>query len=177
MNAYDSIKPKTLVLATANSSGQVSARNITISSYGEQGFVFFTHSNSRKGTDLQSNSNAALCAYWHPLRQQVSIEGSAHTIDQEAANACWNTRARDSQLTSWASEQSQPLQDRQCLLDKFEQAKNDYHDKSVPRPPQWVGYCLVPDRIEFWRAEWRRPNLRTCYQKRDGSWHKTLLYP
>ncbi len=175
--AYDSAKPKVLVLATASASGRVSARNMTISSYGEDGFAFLSNVNSRKGIDLQSNSSAALCAYWHPLRQQVSIEGGVHMVDDESADGYWNARARDSQFLSWASEQSQPLEDRQYLLEKFEQAKDDYHDRSVPRPPHWVGYCLVPDRIEFWRAEWHHPNVRTCYQKDAGGWRKTLLYP
>jgi pyridoxamine 5'-phosphate oxidase len=177
LTAYDSIKPRTMVLATAKPSGQVSARNMTISSYDEHGFVFFSNATSRKGSDLQINANAALCAYWHPLKQQVSISGIVHVVDDEFADAHWNNRTRDSQLSAWASEQSQPLQDRQSLLNDFEQAKIKYRDRSVPRPPFWVGYCLVPDRIEFWRAEWRRPNVRTCYQKHEGGWRKTLLYP
>ena len=97
LTVYDSIKPRTMVLATANPSGRISARNMTISSYGKHGFVFFSNASSRKGLDLQGNANAALCAYWHPLKQQVSIEGIVHAVDDETADAHWTNRTREYQ--------------------------------------------------------------------------------
>ena len=177
VSQHDSLKIKTLILSSADESGRVSSRSMTISGFDEEGFVFFTNKHSRKASDFQKNPQAALCAYWNPIKQQVSIEGHVKRVDDETADRFWQKRERDSQLSSWASQQSQPLNDRQKLLNTFEEMKSNFRDAPVPRPTHWIGYRLVPLRFDFWRADWHRPGVRTQFEKVGDQWMKTLLYP
>jgi pyridoxamine 5'-phosphate oxidase len=170
-------EPTAMMLATANADGRPSVRTMLLKRYDEQGFVFFTNSHSRKGRDLEENPRASLCFFWEPLVQQVRIEGPVEPITAEESNSYWATRTRDSQLGAWASQQSDPLEDRKIL----EHEVSKYHDKfvnqPVPRPPHWFGYRVIPERIEFWKSGWHRLHERVLYEKTPEGWRKTLLNP
>jgi pyridoxamine 5'-phosphate oxidase len=170
-------EPTAMMLATADADGRPSVRTMLLKRYDEQGFVFFTNSHSRKGRDLDENPQASLCFFWQALVEQVRIEGPVEHISTEESNNYWATRTRDSQLGAWASQQSDPLEDRKML----EHEVSKYHDKfvnqPVPRPPHWFGYRVIPERIEFWKSGWHRMHERVLYEKTPAGWRKTLLYP
>ena len=170
-------EPTAMTLATADSSGQPSARTVLLKSFDERGFVFFTNIKSRKGQQLAGNRRAALCFFWHPLMQQVTIEGTVMLISDEEAETYWQTRPRDSQLSAWASKQSEPLDNPDTMVARVAQFNERYKDQLVPRPPHWSGYRVVPQRIEFWKAGWHRLHDRICYYKSGESWDVALLYP
>lgn len=175
--ATDLREPTAMMLATADADGRPSVRTMLLKRFDEQGFVFFTNSHSRKGRDLDENPQASLCFFWQALVQQVRIEGPVEHISTEESNSYWATRTRDSQLGAWASQQSDPLEDRKML----EHEVSKYHDKfvnqPVPRPPHWFGYRVIPERIEFWKSGWHRMHERVLYEKTPAGWRKTLLYP
>jgi pyridoxamine 5'-phosphate oxidase len=175
--ATDLREPTAMTLATADADGRPSVRTMLLKRFDEQGFVFFTNSHSRKGRELDENPHAALCFFWQPMMQQVRIEGRVVPIGAEESDSYWETRTRDSQLGAWASQQSDPLEDRKLLEHEVSEYHAQFLNQPVPRPPHWFGYRVVPERIEFWKSGWHRLHERVLYEKTTDGWCKTLLFP
>jgi pyridoxamine 5'-phosphate oxidase len=169
--------PDAMTLATADAAGRPSARVVLLKGHGPEGFVFYTNEQSAKGKQLAGNPNAALVLHWKSLRRQVRIEGSVERVTDAEADAYFASRARDSQLGAWASEQSRPLDRRETFEQQFEKVKQRYQGKDVPRPPHWGGYRVIPDRIEFWIDRPHRLHERRLFVRDDGGWSEGLLYP
>ncbi|MDN5849468.1 MAG: pyridoxamine 5'-phosphate oxidase [Nitrococcus sp.] len=170
-------EPAAMTLATADRHGRSSARTVLLKEVSDAGFVFYTNAHSRKGRQLNENPRAALCLFWQPLMQQVLIEGEVGMVDPREADIYWATRARPSQLGAWASQQSEPLENRQCLNDRVEQLEARYADQPVPRPAHWTGYRLAPDLIEFWCARPGRLHDRYRYWLESGIWQCGWIQP
>jgi pyridoxamine 5'-phosphate oxidase len=169
--------PEAMVLATADASGQPSARMVLLKGHGPGGFVFYTNEQSAKGEQLAENPKAALLFHWKSLRRQVRIDGPVERVPEENADAYFATRARDSQLGAWASDQSQPLDSRETFEQRFEQVKRRFEGQDVPRPPYWRGYRVVPERIEFWIDRPYRLHERRLFTREGDGWTEGLLYP
>lgn len=172
-------EPTAMTLATADADGRPSARMVLLKGYDERGFVFYTNLESRKALDLAANANAALCFHWQPLEVQVRVEGSVHPVSAAEADAYFASRPRGSQIGAWASRQSQPLASRSELEDRIREFEARYEGATVPRPPFWSGYRLVPTRIEFWFGKANRLHERDVYTRStDGEdWRCVRLYP
>ncbi len=170
-------EPVAMTLATASSNRQPSTRTVLLKGVSNQGFVFFTNTNSRKGRQLADNPRAALCFFFDSLDRQVNVEGRVHRVSDKEADAYWNTRPRQSQLGAWASQQSSPLKNRAALLKRAAQFAKKYKGKNVPRPPYWTGFCVLPNRIEFWKRGAYRLHHRLAYEKKGGRWTVALLNP
>jgi pyridoxamine 5'-phosphate oxidase len=170
-------EPTAMTLATADAEGRPSVRTMLLKGVDERGFVFFTNSLSRKGRELQANPRVSLCFFWQPLMKQVRIDGRIEVVDDAEADKYWRTRPRDSQLGAWASQQSEPLADREILERRVAEYHDKFVDQQVPRPQHWPGYRVVPERIEFWKSGWHRLHERVCYDKTDEGWTRFLLNP
>ena len=109
--------------------------------------------------------------------RQVRVEGSVVPISEEESNTYWESRPRDTQLGAWASQQSRPLDMKETLERRMAEVHARFIDDTVPRPPHWTGYRVVPVRIEFWKTGWHRLHERVLYEKRENDWCKSLLYP
>lgn len=164
-------------LATVGTDGRPSSRVVLLKDAGEEGFVFYTNLESRKSRELRHNPQASLCFWWPVLEEQVRIEGHVEPVDDAKADAYWKTRPRGSQIGAWASRQSEPLLSHGNLAVEFERLQLEYKGKSIPRPPFWSGFRLVPDRIEFWTGREDRLHLRELYTPTPTGWQKTLLSP
>jgi len=169
--------PEAMALATADSGGNPSVRMVLLKGHGPEGFTFYTNVGSRKGGELAANPNAALLFHWKTLRRQVRIEGSVEAVATEEADAYYATRARDSQLGAWASDQSRPLDRRETLEARFAEVTRRYDGQPVPRPPHWVGFRVKPRQMEFWKDGAHRLHERQTFVREDGSWSEGLLYP
>ena len=169
--------PEAMALATADGDGQSSVRMVLLKGHGPDGFVFYTNEQSRKGEQLAHNPRAALLFHWKTLRRQVRIEGAVDRVADAEADAYYASRARDSQLGAWASDQSRPLDSRATFEQRFDQVKRQFEGKDVPRPPHWRGYRVVPDRIEFWSDRPHRLHERRLFTLGDAGWSEGLLYP
>jgi pyridoxamine 5'-phosphate oxidase len=166
-----------MTLATIDARGRPAARLVLLKGVDARGFVFFTNRESRKGRDLARSPFAALCIHWPASQQQVRVEGRVELASDAESDDYFQTRPRESQLGAWASRQSEPLASREELLARVAEVAARFPG-AVPRPPQWGGYRLVPDRIEIWFAGPARLHDRFEYQRaEDGSWTMTRLNP
>ena len=166
-----------MALATADATGQPAVRMVLLKGYGPEGFVFYTNEESAKGEQLAQNPRAALLFHWKSLRRQVRVQGDVERVSSADADAYFASRARDSQLGAWASEQSRALDSRQTFEDRFDEAKRRFEGQDVPRPPYWGGYRVIPDRIEFWTDRAHRLHERRQFVRDGAAWREGLLYP
>ena len=170
--------PVAMALATADAEGRPSVRMVLMKGHDERGFVFYTNQGSRKGAELAANAQAALLFHWKSLRRQVRIEGAVEPVSAAEADAYFATRARDSQLGAWASDQSRPLDARATFEAAYRDVQRRFEGGAVPRPPHWSGYRVAPERIEFWSDRAHRLHERRLFTRSaDGGWTEGLLYP
>ena len=169
--------PEAMALATSDPSGQPSVRMVLLKGHGPAGFVFYTNEQSAKGGQLAANPRAALLSYWKSLRRQVRIEGRVERVSDTDADVYFATRARDSQLGAWASDQSRPLDSHETFERRFADMQQQFDGQDVPRPPHWSGYCVVPERIEFWTDRPHRLHERRLFTREGEGWTEGLLYP
>jgi pyridoxamine 5'-phosphate oxidase len=169
--------PTAMALATADAEGRPSVRMVLLKGHDERGFVFYTNLGSRKGEDLAANPYAALLFHWKSLRRQVRVEGPVGSVTDEEADAYFATRARDSQLGAWASDQSRPLDRRDTFEARYQEMRNRFEGRDVPRPPYWSGWRVVPERIEFWTDRAHRLHERRLFTRGADGWEEGLLYP
>ncbi len=166
-----------MALATVNANGQAAVRMVLLKGHSPGGFIFYTNQESRKADDLRAVAKAALLFHWKSLRRQIRIEGAVSSVDDATADAYFASRSRDSQLGAWASEQSRPLPDRATFEARYAQMAARFDGGDVPRPPHWSGYCVAPDRIEFWEDGAHRLHHRRVFTRAGDGWNEGLLYP
>ena len=164
-------------LATVGPDGMPSLRMVLLKGVDEYGFVFYTNYESRKGQQLMAHRKAALTFHWKSLRRSVRIEGDVDLTTAAEADAYFASRPRSSQIGAWASDQSRPLENRYALETRIARFAAKYAIGSVPRPPHWSGFRVVPRRIEFWEDRPFRLHDRAVYERQGGGWTVTKLYP
>lgn len=170
--------PHAAALATTTKAGQPSARMVLLKGYDARGFVFYTNYRSRKGRELARNARASLLFYWGKLERQVRIDGRVVKVTARESNAYFATRPRGSQLSAWASPQSEVLVGRAALERDVAGLALKYRGQEVPRPPHWGGYRLAPEAIEFWQGRADRLHDRLLYRRaRNGRWSLERLAP
>jgi len=169
---------ETMILVTATSDGMPSARAVLLKGADANGFVFYTNTDSRKAEELASNPRVALCFHWKSLGRQIRIEGTAGPASNEEADAYFATRVRDSQIGAWASAQSRPLESRAVLEARFAEFRDKYAGQErVPRPANWSGYRVRPERFEFWQERPFRLHDRVVFMREGEVWRKGGLFP
>ena len=171
--------PNALALGTANKEGIPSVRMVLLKGHSEKGFVFYTNLNSQKGNEIKENPNASMCLHWKSLLRQIRIVGTLQQVDDQIADNYYNSRAYESRIGAWASNQSSILKSRDELLEKIKKFTKKYSNKdNVPRPVYWTGWNLKPSSIEFWLDGDNRIHERLKYSlDKNGSWTKSLLSP
>ncbi len=170
--------PTAMTLATANSEGRPSARMVLLKDADERGFVFYTNTESQKGIELDANPVAALVFHWKTLRRQVRVAGGVERVTDAEADAYFATRARGSQIGAWASDQSRPLDGRFELEKRVARFAASFGAGTVPRPPHWTGYRIVPFEVEFWQDKPFRLHERViCRRNGDSGWDHCRIFP
>ncbi len=164
-------------IATVDADGQPSVRMVLLKDVDVRGFVFYTNYESQKGSEILDNPKVALCFHWKSLRRSVRVNGIAEKVSDEEADAYFQSRARDSRIGAWASQQSRPMDGRFALEAAVAKYAAKYPIGEVPRPPYWSGFRIVPHRIEFWKDKPFRLHERRQFNVTDKGWTKEILYP
>lgn len=164
-------------LATVDTDGYPNVRMVLLKDVSEDGFVFYTNFESKKGEELLGCKKAALCFHWKSLRRVVRIRGTVETVSDAEADAYFASRARDSRIGAWASQQSRPMDGRFALEAAVAKYGAKYAVGDIPRPPHWSGFRVKPQEIEFWKDKPFRLHERRHYSKTDTGWQKAVLYP
>ena len=170
-------EPNAMTLATAGADGVPSARMVLLKGFDERGFVFYTNYGSAKARDLKVNPRAALVLYWAELERQVRISGVVETTTREETEEYFATRPRGSQLGAWASRQSAVVSGREVLEANLLQQEVRFDGQEIPVPPDWGGFRLRPESIEFWQGRPNRLHDRLGYAHSGGSWLRHRLSP
>jgi len=168
--------PTAFTLATATATAFPSARILYLKEFDESGFVFYTNYKSRKGLEIVENPNGAMLFFWANSERQVRIEGRIEEIDNKQSDDYFAIRPRESQLASYASEQSAVIPNKQFLEERIEKLSIEMPD-IIERPDWWGGYRLKPVRIEFWQGRPNRLNDRLLYTKSIEIWKINRLAP
>jgi pyridoxamine 5'-phosphate oxidase len=165
-------------LATTTTDCRPSVRIVLLKSFDQDGFVFFTNYESEKGKQLEANPYAALTFYWIELDRQVRISGRVERTSREESQAYFHSRPIGSQLSAWASRQSEVLDGRRVLDARMAELTERFRNKPIPLPPHWGGYRLKPDRIEFWQGRPNRLHDRFRYTRQaNETWSIDRLAP
>jgi len=170
-------EPTAFALATADERGVPSVRIVLLKHVDDDGFVFYTNHESRKGRELLATHRAALCFHWQPMEIQVRVEGAAAAVSAAEADAYFATRARGSQIGAWASWQSRTIEHAGDLEARVAEMEKRFAGGPVPRPPQWSGFRVEPNRIEFWKGRPDRLHVRDVYERDGNNWRISRLYP
>ncbi len=172
------LETNAMTLATASRDGVPSARIVLLKGMDDDGFVFFTNYDSRKGNELTENPRAALVFYWAEITRQVRIEGDITRVSEEESAAYFASRSELSRLGAWASRQSTPISNREYLDTRLAELMDQYQDAEIPLPPFWGGFRLIPTYFEFWHGRPNRLHDRLSYSREtDGSWRIGRLSP
>lgn len=164
-------------LATVEDGGQPSVRIVLLKGFDDQGFVFYTNVQGRKGRHLLAQPKAALCFYWPPIDIQIRVEGTVSKVMDAEADVYFATRQRPSQIGAWASRQSEPLETPTALEERVTKYEKEFEGRDVPRPDFWSGFRVRPERIEFWKNKSDRLHERHLYTLAGDRWKIETLYP
>lgn len=167
-----------MTLATTDPDGRPAGRMVLLRGVDERGWAFFTSYESRKGRHLAANPYAALVFYWALWPRQVTVTGRVERLPEAESDAYFATRPRGSQISAWASAQSQVLADRAALERAVAEAEARFTGaRQVPRPPHWGGFLVVPDEVEFWQGRPDRRHDRVRYRRDQDGWLRERLAP
>ena len=172
-------EPNAFVLGTVNADGTPTARTVLLRGVDDAGFYFYTNYSSRKGHAIADNQRASMVFGWYRQFRQVLVEGHVEKVPEGESDAYFNTRPRDSQISAWASNQSQPIGSREELEAQYEERREQFATGDIPRPEFWGGYRIVPTRIEFWKGRSNRLHDRIEYSRVEPSqeWTVRRLQP
>ena len=174
------VEPNAMVLSTLGDKDHISTRTVLLKDISEGGFTFFTNYSSRKAQAIELNPQVTLLFPWFAMERQVSISGFAEKISEVESTEYFATRPWSSQIGAWASAQSAPLASREELEQRFVGASEKWPEgSSVPKPPHWGGYRVIPISIEFWQGRYSRLHDRLRYERGNSSaeWEITRYYP
>ena len=170
-------EPNAMVLASCTPDGRPSTRTVLLKALDGRGFVFYTNYESRKGRELAGNARASLLFPWIAMERQVMVEGTASRVTREESDAYFHSRPRLSQLAAWASNQSSVIGDRALLESAMKALEKQYAGTDVPLPPNWGGFRLAPESVEFWQGRRSRLHDRLRYRRDKEGWVIERLAP
>lgn len=169
--------PTAMALATVDEAGLPDVRMVLLKGFDQEGLVFYTNLESRKGRELASVPKAAICFHWKSLRRQVRARGTVTMVSAAEADAYFRSRPHGSRIGAWASQQSRPLESWAVLEEAVAHHTDRFAEGDIPRPEHWSGFRIVPAEIEFWRDGAFRLHDRIRFTRDGTGWSRTRLFP
>lgn len=170
-------EPTAMVLATSTKDCKPSNRVVLLKSFNDEGFIFCTNYESRKGKELKENPNASILFFWPELERQIRIEGTVSKTSYEESKKIFDARPKESRIGSLASEQSCEIPDRLYLEKRYSELEKKYLNEDPVLPEFWGGYILIPDYFEFWQGRKSRLHDRIIYKIAPNGWKINRLAP
>lgn len=172
------LEPNAMTLATVDSIGQPTIRVVLLKEIRDDGLVFYTNYESRKGSEIRNNPRVSLNLLWLELQRQVRIDGIARRLQDDESLAYFQSRPKESQIGAWASRQSEPIPSRVILEKRYRELEEKYQaEDCLPLPPYWGGYIVIPELVEFWQGRSSRLHDRVQYTGTNGGWRIERLSP
>jgi len=175
--AIDGNEANACVLSTVSTDGKPSSRVVLLKAISDKGFTFFTNYKSDKSRDIENNNFVALNFYWPVLESQIRITGEATKIDPKESDDYFKSRPRESQMGAWLSDQSKAIDLKYNFTDLLSVLESRFKGKEVARPLTWGGYCVNPNKIEFWQGRPSRFHDRLLYEYDGKEWSMRRLAP
>ncbi len=169
--------PHALNLSSVSLEGQPSSRIVLLKKLSDEGLVFFTDYDGKKGQEIVNNNKAALNFWWAKTNKQIRIEGICKKVSNKESDDYFHSRPRGSQISALASKQSETLESYEGLLEKAKQIESDNEDKDIKRPDRWGGFVLKPNLFEFWTNQENRLHRRELFTLNEEGWKKSLISP
>lgn len=166
-----------MALATVNENSEPSVRIVLYKGLLHRGFSFYTNYEGRKGKEIEHNKAVAATFFWSHLDQQIRIEGVAQKLSPAESDQYFASRPRLSQIGAWSSDQSEVIESFAKFQEKIDGIEKRFHGQTIPRPPHWGGFIIVPKEIEFWFGRTGRLHERYVYQKQNENWNRFLRSP
>ena len=172
-------EPNAMILATADKNGKPSVRTVLLRDFSDDGFVFYTNYNSKKGKEIDENPQASLLFYWPELQRQVRIDGTLVKINPLISEKYFKERPIGNQISAWISPQSSVVKNKLELENNYRDFEKKYKNKEIPYPVFWGGYVLKPLTFEFWQGQANRLHDRICYEFDESieNWKIVRLAP
>ncbi|HEX8372763.1 MAG TPA: pyridoxamine 5'-phosphate oxidase [Chthoniobacterales bacterium] len=170
-------EPNAMTLSTADASGLPSARTVLLKGYDERGFCFYTNYESRKACELLANPRACLTFFWQNLERQVIIQGDVERVSPVETATYFQSRPRGSRLGALVSAQSEIIPSRSFLEERLAELEGTFVDQEIPLPPNWGGFRVIPQAIEFWQGRPNRLHDRFRYTRTERNWQIDRLSP
>ena len=169
--------PHALNLSSVSLEGQPSSRMVLLKRLSDEGLVFFTDYDGKKGQEIVNNNKAALNFWWAKTNKQIRIEGICKKVSNKESDDYFHSRPRGSQISALASKQSETLESYEGLLEKAKQIESDNEGKDIKRPNRWGGFVLKPNLFEFWTNQENRLHKRELFTLNGEGWEKSLISP
>ncbi len=175
--AHEPNDANAMALSTVDAEGMPDSRMVLLKDVDGRGFTFYSNRESAKGLQLAAAPRAALLFHWKTLRRQVRVRGTVEPVSAEEADAYFASRARESRVGAWASDQSRPLADREALEAAVARETARFEGHEVERPERWSGWRVIPQAVEFWRDRPFRLHDRLRFTRDGEGWSRTRLQP
>jgi len=177
VDAAANTEPNAIQLATVSVSGRPSVRTVLVKTLDERGIVFYSSYASAKAHDLAANPQAAAVFAWLAQERQVRLTGAVEHVSRAETEAYFASRPRGSQLSAWASPQSEVVASRGDLEERVRAVEARFGGGPIPAPPNWGGYLLRPETVEFWQGRADRLHDRLRYRAVGPDWVIERLAP
>jgi pyridoxamine 5'-phosphate oxidase len=171
------LEPNAMILSTVDQQGNPDSRVVLLKEMNEDGFVFFTNYNSKKGKQINLNPNVSVLFYWSKTERQVRIRGIVEKVSEEFSEEYFKTRPKESKLGAWASPQSRIIENRKTLEENYSLYEHYYENREIIKPPHWGGYLIRPVSFEFWQGRLNRLHDRFEFCLSGNQWITHRLAP